>query len=189
MHGSQRASYLFNGGNKMRFIRDQIKVALEAVKLEKPILKLSQNHYGIQMTLNNKPQFDSEDIANVDIFVLNAVKTNMRVKLVLDQKKYKASIDDDSVAQIIGYTIEREILDFLRLQGGFANNRLSKIYKWYKQKINEHSIIANEKLALDLYNIMKFLSGDLTEEQVKTGRILLSLIKDRYEPILGSIEA
>jgi hypothetical protein len=78
-------------------------------------------------------------------------------------------------------------MQFLSSYGGFANNRLSKVYKWYNKKLDERVLKRNEKLAQDLYNILKFTETNFTQQQIETARTLYALIKERYEPILGSI--
>jgi len=172
----------------MKFIKDQIKVVMSAIKLEKPIIKLVKGYDGdIKIELNNKPIFDSEIISSVDEQVVETMRYSVCVKLSLNKKCYHASVDSQYVVNQILFSTEQKIMKFLRNKGGFANNCLSKIYRWYNKKIIEKSIRTEENLAQDLYNIVKFTEGSFTEEQVKTARILYALIKDRYEPILGSI--
>jgi len=173
----------------MRFIEDQVDIVMSAIKFEKPIIKLVRGYGGdIGIELNHKPIFDSEIISSVDKGVLENVRSSMNVRLNFERKSYYAKVDKDAVVGQVLYTIQQKVIRFLRDKGGFANNRLSKIYKWYNKKLDERSMRSNEKLTQDLYNIVKFTEGSLTdEEQVKTARVLYTLIKDRYEPILGSI--
>jgi hypothetical protein len=172
----------------MRYIEDQARKAVEAIRLEKPVLKLKHAYTDtIRVDLNNRPTYDEIEIGAVDSIVANVVRDRVRVVLSIPKKAYVTKIDLDDVNNYVLYAIEKSVLEFLRSRGGFANNRLSKIYKWYKEKVSSSSMRRNEKLAEDIYNIVKFIDTIQTEDQEKTARTLLSLIKDRYEPILGSV--
>ena len=170
----------------MRFIQDQIDLAVEAIRLEKPVIKLVPGYYrDIAISLNNKLAFDPELSAKVDRVVLEAVRGRTSVKLNLDSKKYVSKVDTSDVIGTVLYSVGNDILEFLRDNGGFANNRLSKNYKWYKDKIDNNSLRQNEKFAHDLFNLTKFIRSSRSEKTIEAARTLLTLIKDRYEPTLG----
>lgn len=175
----------------MRFIQDQVDIATSAIRLEKPVIKLVRS-YGtdIGIKVNNTISFDPEFTQQIDKVVLEAVRGRVSVKLNLDKKAFTYKVDDSSITESVLYHVETEILGFLQNHGGHANNRLSKMYKWYKEKIDGRSLKSNEKLAQDLYNIVKFIKAKsvLSDETITATRTLLTLIKDRYEPILGKID-
>jgi hypothetical protein len=172
----------------MKFITDQVVLATNAVKLEKPMIRFTKSYSSsIRLTLNNQVKLDESLTTGCDEMVVQAVRSRARLVLDIANKAYKVKVDGSDIVDTVLYHIEQQIVDFLRYHGGHTNNRLSKIYKWYKEKIHVGSLKTNEKLAQDLFNIAKFIAGNRTEEQTKAARTLLVLIKDRYEPILGSI--
>lgn len=172
----------------MRFIDNQINTAVEAIRLEKPIVKLSKGYYNsIRMSTNNKIVYDEDKISTVDKIVLDTISNLVRLDISFDKKAFTVKLDNNEITRNILYTIEQDIIKFLRDNGGFANNRLSKIYKWYNKKISYGTLRNNEELTKDLYNIVKFIKGECSKEQIEAVRVLLNIIKDRYEPILGTV--
>jgi hypothetical protein len=170
------------------FLEDQIQTAIKAIKLEKPILKFDAitDDY-IKINLNDKPSFDEEAISNIDKIVLEGVRKYIVVKLDLDYKMYTTDIDVRGTIRWIFYSMDSTIRTFLAKHGGYTNNRMSNIYKWYDVKIDLNAVYSNEKLAKDIYNISNFISNNTSESYYKTIRTLLTLIKDEYEPILGPV--
>jgi hypothetical protein len=173
----------------MKFILDQVEIAKQNIVLPKPIIQL-MCRYGdyIAIELNNKLVLNEEITGKVDPLVIDAVRQNTSIKLNIRLKRYVMLINDKHVVDSILYTLEHSVLYFLQQHGGFSNNRLSKIYKWYREKITASTMKKNEKLAQDIYNIVKFMGDSSDRDTCKTVRSLLSLIKDRYEPIVGSLK-
>jgi len=172
----------------MRFINNQINTAVEAIRLEKPIVKLNKGYYNsITMSTNNNIVYDEDKISTVDKIVLDTVSSLVRLEVNFGEKVFTIKTDNYNIIRNILYTIEEDIIKFLRDNGGFANNRLSKIYKWYNKKISHGTLRNNEELTKDLYNIVKFIKGECSKEQIEAVRVLLNIIKDRYEPILGTV--
>lgn len=173
----------------MRFITDQVDIIRNAMVLQKPIITLVKSTYSgsILFEKNDKVSFDISKLIGVDEMVIEEFKRKVNVTLMIEQKSYRTRIDDNSFVGTILNRVEDHVLHFLKENGGFVNNRLSNIYKWYKEKVTANAMRNNEKLAQDLYNIAKFVNAATSEEHIKAGRTLLAIIKDRYEPILGSI--
>lgn len=167
----------------MRFLEDQIDLALTAVILEKPVLTLSLTFWkDIRISINDEVKFNPELIKNIDSNVLEKVKNFTRIWLDIHEKVLYVEANHKKIVDEILIKTISEIMDFIKTNGGFANNRLSAIYKWYRDVANT-AILKNEKFAQDLYNIRNFMNPTINHpnEHYKTVRTLLSLVKDRYE--------
>lgn len=168
---------------------DQIDAAVAAIEIDKPRItfQLGWNN-GLTIQFNNQLKFNSDKANAIDPVVLNIVKYESNLVLDLKKKAYVVKFDRETLNyRLCSITIDN-IIKFLRDHGGYTNNRLSKIYKWYKEKIHVHTLQVNLDLSKDISNIAAFIKTNDSEEHFKTVRTLLSLIKDRYEPRLGSIK-
>ncbi len=174
----------------MRFISDQVDMAKAALVAPPAILKLSKGGYGggLRVRFEGQYSIDQSKVDGIDEEIVKAVKGSMSPSLNIKTGQWRATGDTSSiVTRAIENTVET-ITVFISNHGGYANNRLSTLYKWYKAKIHAAALRNNEQLAKDMYSLAKFINAENgMAEHRETARKLLILIRNRYEPILGSI--
>jgi len=101
--------------------------------------------------------------------------------LSLADKRLYVEVDQVEIVKQIMMKNREDIMHFIRYYGGFTNNRLSGIYKWYRNNIDTNALYRNNQLAQDIYNISNFIINNQSESYYKTIRTLLSLVKDKYQ--------
>jgi len=163
------------------FFDDQIDLAVKAIKIEKPIITLSVNYTYVSFSYNKKVVFNTDLLTDVDSSILESVARHTTLRLDVHNNKYTPQVSIQQVRSNLLDKICTVITDFLTEHGGHTNNKLSATYKWYKKQLYVYKLEQNPSFTKDLFNIMKFVRGITTSDETKTARMLLDLIKNRYE--------
>jgi len=172
----------------VKFIIDQIDALIQTATVDKPKITIGRYSY----SYNNNLKFIYNDTAviadvtGIDDKIKDATKRYMRVKLSLSTNNYKLLINKEDAVNSIIYETEHSILRFLSRKAGFVNNKLSKIYRWYREALDKGFLKSDEDFFRDLFNISKYIDADSyggqpLEEKTESIKALLVLIKDRYE--------
>jgi hypothetical protein len=169
----------------MNFLHNDTNAAISAIELPKPKIEAHLSYGGdyIFFRMNNNIAFNEEKIKTINELALSAVKACTNVKLDAEKNIYYINTNLDSAYENIKYNMRSHIVDFIVFKGGHANNRLTSLYKWYKNATCNNIFLRNESFMSDLYEFTKFsIAGSQNnEEHLKVCRTLLALIKNRYE--------
>jgi len=167
----------------MKSLEEQFSLLQDSVILSAPVVSLSplSYHSGFELVYNDQAQFNPSKLAQVDQLLIPLYKNFVRVTLDVDMKRYRFAVSFPSFKIAVLHAMHIDIMSFLKLKGGFANNRLSKIYKWYNTEVHEGTMSRNNALAEDLYNTYKLINSEDAEKHTDAIRIILQMIKNRYE--------
>lgn len=167
----------------------EIELAISRLQVPQPIVRISTSwHGGLGFEFNKKTVFS--DMSDIDPWIASEVRSAVSLIYNSSTRQYQVRADRERIKYSL-YNHACSVIElFLRKHGGSKNNRSTYIYKWYKEKIcRVNSPNRVENLFSDIYNIARFIdaNSDATEKY-DTIRKLLLVAKDRYEPILGSVQ-
>lgn len=176
----------------MKFVDEAYDKMMKNVVVRKPIIKILKTQHYVTFKYDNLIKFTNVD--DIDSLLYDSILYNTRSNLNLEHKRYDISCAKDYVKRDVTNRLENSILSWMKSHGGYANNTLSVIYKWYKEKLR--LALNDETVAQDIFNVVKFLHK-ADQKTVDTGRLddykvvrtLLSLIKDRNESKFGPMPA
>lgn len=176
----------------MNKVEEYIGMMLSScVDLPTPKINIKVVNYdgSLSFQFNNRMSLNEAKAADMGIpkIVVSAFRDRANVRYSKYDKKYKVEVDKREINNHIYYDIQEKASKWISTRGGHANNRLTKLYKWYREYINPNNFHKDSQLAQDVFNIVEFAYSSSGEEHDKTARVLFQLIKDRYEPKLGSI--
>jgi hypothetical protein len=169
----------------MKHLRDDVAKVISAIELPKPTVEpiLTYGADQIYFRYNKQFNFNSQVVHGMNDAVIEAVRSCTDLKFNLERNEYDVNYSIDSIYSRINYSMRDKVLDFINKWGGHSNNKLTSLYKWYRDVSLNNSFIRNEAFMKDLYEFHKFTTSKptWTEDHLKVCRSILLLIKNRYE--------
>jgi hypothetical protein len=170
----------------MKHLQDDVAKVISAVVLQKPIIEptISYNGDYIFFKCNKTVNIHMNAVMAINGSVVEIIRNHIDLNLDIEKNEYEIRVNRDSLYDRINYHMTKVALSFIAEKGGHSNNKLTSLYKWYRDAVQSNSFLRNQAFMSDLYEFNKFLNSKTqNEDHLKVCRSVLLLIKNRYESL------
>jgi hypothetical protein len=165
----------------MRELAKEIEAVLKTVIPSPPIYRVKTDYSGIRLSQVFKPTVTSTS------FLAGAVIFAISEELDISHRCNRIrNTNAEEIANSVRYSVRSTIINFLRDYQDTKNNKLTTLYRWYNEFLDNGRLKNDVQFDNDMYNLYKFIKTSPTNYQVgdkfPNGIIsVLGALKQRYE--------
>ena len=165
----------------MRELAKEIGEVLKTVVPSRPVFKMSKNYDGVRLNQVFKPSMESSS------FLADTVAASLSEELdVAGRRMLLRDSNVEDVANSARYNVRSTIVTFLRDYQDTKNNKLTTLYRWYNEFLDNGRLKNDVQFDNDMYHVFKaikthkekYVRGDKFPNGIVS---VLNVLKRRYE--------